>query len=327
MVVMSDFWSGRRVLVTGGSGFLGRVRGRGACRSPGPTWWRRASAEFDLTDPGQADAAVAGARADLVIHLAARVGGIGYNQAEPAPLYLANLADGHVRDRGRPPPRRRQDRAGRHGVLVPEVHAGAVRRGRACGTATRRRPTRRTASPRRPTSIHAQVNAAQYGQRFAYLIPTNLYGPGDKFHPQRLARHPRADQEVRRCGRRPDATRSRCGARAGPAASTSTSTTRPRRSSLAAEHARGHRADQPRHRPRGHDPRDGRDRSPRLVGFDGELRLGSDQARRPAPPPRRRLPGRAAARLASADALRRRACGATIDWYLAHRDEANRAPS
>ena len=31
--------------------------------------------------------------------------------------------------------------------------------------------------------VHAQVNAAQYGQRFAYLIPTNLYGPGDKFHP------------------------------------------------------------------------------------------------------------------------------------------------
>ena len=31
--------------------------------------------------------------------------------------------------------------------------------------------------------MHAQVNAAQYGQRFAYLIPTNLYGPGDKFHP------------------------------------------------------------------------------------------------------------------------------------------------
>src|SRR4029078_11970450 len=32
-------------------------------------------------------------------------------------------------------------------------------------------------------AIHAQVNAQQYGQRFAYLIPTNLYGPGDKFHP------------------------------------------------------------------------------------------------------------------------------------------------
>jgi GDP-L-fucose synthase len=30
--------------------------------------------------------------------------------------------------------------------------------------------------------IHAQVNAIQYGQKFAYLIPTNLYGPGDKFH-------------------------------------------------------------------------------------------------------------------------------------------------
>jgi len=31
--------------------------------------------------------------------------------------------------------------------------------------------------------VHAQVNEQQYGQRFAYVIPTNLYGPGDKFHP------------------------------------------------------------------------------------------------------------------------------------------------
>jgi GDP-L-fucose synthase len=30
--------------------------------------------------------------------------------------------------------------------------------------------------------IHAQVNEAQYGQHFAFVIPTNLYGPGDKFH-------------------------------------------------------------------------------------------------------------------------------------------------
>jgi GDP-L-fucose synthase len=30
--------------------------------------------------------------------------------------------------------------------------------------------------------IHAQVNEAQYGQQFAFVIPTNLYGPGDKFH-------------------------------------------------------------------------------------------------------------------------------------------------
>jgi GDP-L-fucose synthase len=31
--------------------------------------------------------------------------------------------------------------------------------------------------------VHAQVNARQYGQKFAFLIPTNLFGPGDKFHP------------------------------------------------------------------------------------------------------------------------------------------------
>ena len=30
--------------------------------------------------------------------------------------------------------------------------------------------------------VHAQVNEQQYGQQFAFVIPTNLYGPGDKFH-------------------------------------------------------------------------------------------------------------------------------------------------
>ena len=79
--------------------------------------------------------------------------------------------------------------------------------------------------------VHAQVNAAQYGQRFAYLIPTNLYGPGDKFHPSvshvipaLIKKCVEAVERRRRQGRG-------VGHRAGPAASTSTSTTPPRRSS------------------------------------------------------------------------------------------------
>ena len=63
------------------------------------------SAEYDLTVPGAAEALIADHRPTTIVHLAARVGGIGYNQAEPAPLYLANLLMGtHVIEAARHDP-------------------------------------------------------------------------------------------------------------------------------------------------------------------------------------------------------------------------------
>ena len=81
------FWAGRKVAVTGGTGFLGshlceRLSGLGAeARAFG-------SADFDLIDPGDAVAAIAGA--SVVFHLAANVGGIGFNQRNPGPLVRDN---------------------------------------------------------------------------------------------------------------------------------------------------------------------------------------------------------------------------------------------
>jgi GDP-L-fucose synthase len=86
-----DFWQGRNVVVTGGRGFLGRSL-------VGMLEERRAdisipsSAEFDLRDADAARRAVEGA--DIVIHLAARVGGIGFNLRNPAPLVYDNLMMG-----------------------------------------------------------------------------------------------------------------------------------------------------------------------------------------------------------------------------------------
>ena len=82
-VGMSDFWKSRPVLVTGGNGFLGRVVVR-LLRERGAEVVAPRKADFDLTVPGRADEMLAQHRPTHVIHLAARVGGIGYNQAAPA---------------------------------------------------------------------------------------------------------------------------------------------------------------------------------------------------------------------------------------------------
>ncbi len=80
-------WEGRETLVTGGGGFLGHatvalLKALGArVRAPG-------SREVDLRDPRATQAAVEGA--EIVIHLAANVGGIGYNLRNPAPLVYDN---------------------------------------------------------------------------------------------------------------------------------------------------------------------------------------------------------------------------------------------
>ncbi len=81
-------WAGRAVTVTGGAGFLGSAVVRDL-HALGAEVSIVRSADFDLRDTGAARAAVDGAR--TVIHLAANVGGIGFNRANPAPLVYDNL--------------------------------------------------------------------------------------------------------------------------------------------------------------------------------------------------------------------------------------------
>ncbi len=176
---MTSFWSGRRVLVTGGSGFLGRavcakLRARGA-DVVAPT-----HARVDLTRQAAVDTLMAEVKPDQLIHLAARVGGIGYNQVAPAELYLDNLLMGTY-----------LIESARHHDVRKTVLVGTV-----CSypkfTPVPFRETalwdgypEETNAPygiaKKALLIHAQVNRAQYGQESIFLIPTNLYGPGDSF--------------------------------------------------------------------------------------------------------------------------------------------------
>jgi GDP-L-fucose synthase len=179
---MANFWADRRVLVTGGAGFLGRavvarLEAAGATSIVVPR-----SVDVDLRDRSATADLFAGARPDLVIHLAARVGGIGYNQVHPAELYLDNLLMGTY--------------------VVEEARAHDVAKTVLVGTVCsypKEPPVpfheeslwggypEETNAPygiaKLAQLVHARTAREQYGQNVTYLIPTNLYGPGDKFHP------------------------------------------------------------------------------------------------------------------------------------------------
>ncbi len=320
MPASGDFWADRRVVVTGGSGFLGRqvvaqLAGRGAdVVAP-----RRA--EYDLTAPGAAEALLADHQPATLIHLAARVGGIGFNQAEPASLYLANLVMGtHVIE------------AARHAPSVDKtVLVGTVCSYPKFTPVPFREESLWDGYPEETNApyglakkahlVHAQVNAEQYGQRFAYLIPTNLYGPGDKFHPRVSHVIPAL---IKKCVEAVET---------GEQKVEVWGTGRASREYLyvddAAEAivlaAEAHDGTEPINLGTDHEItiRETAETIARLVGFDGEL---SWDPSKPDGQPRRRVDASRAeqflgwrARTSFEDGLR-----ATIDWYLANRAEAER---
>src|SRR3954466_1532558 len=85
------FWSGRSVAVTGGGGFLGRPT-VAQLEELGAEVRAIRSADYDLRDRAACFDALEGAQ--VVLHLAANVGGIGYNRRNPGPLAHDNLAMG-----------------------------------------------------------------------------------------------------------------------------------------------------------------------------------------------------------------------------------------
>jgi GDP-L-fucose synthase len=87
----SSFWPGKAVAVTGGAGFLGKAVMRRLEEAGAQTRVIR-SAEHDLRDRAACFEALDGA--EIVLHLAANVGGIGYNRRNPGPLAYDNLAMG-----------------------------------------------------------------------------------------------------------------------------------------------------------------------------------------------------------------------------------------
>jgi GDP-L-fucose synthase len=172
----------QRIAVTGGSGFLGshvveELRRRGAREIFVPR-----KKDYDLVDRAESRRMLADARPDLVLHLAARVGGIGANRENPGSFFYDNLMMGVQ--------------------LLEECRLASVRKVVTVGTICsypKLTPVpfredelwsgypEETNAPyglaKKMLLVQGQAYRQQYGMDVVHLLPVNLYGPRDNFDP------------------------------------------------------------------------------------------------------------------------------------------------
>jgi GDP-L-fucose synthase len=181
----AGFFAGKKILVTGGAGFLGqsviRILLEKGVR-PKDIFVPR-SDEYDLRFQVACAKVVTGQ--DIVIHLAANAGGIGWNWAHPGALFYDNIAMG--------------------ALLMEEARVAGVEKFVQIGTVCSypfqppRIPFReddlwegypeRTNAPygiaKKALMVMGQAYREEYGFGVIYLLPVNLYGPGDHFEPEK----------------------------------------------------------------------------------------------------------------------------------------------
>lgn len=173
------FWREKRVTVTGGAGFLGTYVVEGLKDQGAKHVFVPRSREYDLRDLDAIKHMLADSRPNIVIHLAARVGGIGANRNNPAEFFYDNLM-----------------------MSVPLLHEcwkAGIEKFVAVGTVCaypKFTPVpfseddlwngypEETNAPyglaKKMLLVQAQAYRQQYGFNSIFLLPTNLYGPGDK---------------------------------------------------------------------------------------------------------------------------------------------------
>jgi GDP-L-fucose synthase len=178
-----DFWKNNRVTVTGGAGFLGsyvasQLKKRG-CRNIFIPHIK----EYDLVTMDAVKRLYSDAKPDIVIHLAAVVGGIDANQANPGKYFYDNLIMGV-----------QMMEIGRQRGIEKFVALGTI----CCYPKYTPVPFKEedlwngypeeTNAPyglaKKMLLVQSQAYRQQYGFNSIFLMPVNLYGPGDNFDPK-----------------------------------------------------------------------------------------------------------------------------------------------
>jgi GDP-L-fucose synthase len=176
------FWEGKQVLITGGAGFLGSaVQKELAARGvEGSQIFVPRSRELDLRRQENCAEAVRGQ--DIVLHLAARVGGIGFNQDYPGVLFYDNAVMGI----------QLIEAARQEGVEKCVIIGTVCAYPKFTPVPFREEDLwngypEETNAPygiaKKALLVQAQAYRQQYGLNAIYLLPVNLYGPRDNFDP------------------------------------------------------------------------------------------------------------------------------------------------
>ncbi len=180
---MEGFWSGKKVTVTGGAGFLGQHLVK-RLQSFGAEVFVPRQRDYNLTTLDACLRCLLEHPCDVLFHAAAYYGGIGINQTQPATLYYSNLVMG--------------------ANLMEAARLADIRKFVAIGTACsypgylegHLKESDLWAGPchasvvnygltKKMMAVQAQAYKRQYGLDSIHLILTNLYGPGDSYNPDR----------------------------------------------------------------------------------------------------------------------------------------------
>ncbi len=176
-----NFWTDKRVVVTGGDGFLGRhLMSQIKSKHPKSIFIPKLP-EYDLRKY-ECCLKVA-KKGDIIIHLAANVGGIGYNRKFPATLFDDNILMGTY-----------MMMAAKEAKVEKYVALGTICAYPKFTPIPFREKDLWMGYPEETNApyglakkmqlVQAQAYRQQYGFNAIFLLPVNLYGPGDKFNPE-----------------------------------------------------------------------------------------------------------------------------------------------
>ena len=170
-----------RVLVTGGGGFVG-ARLAERLRADGNDVVVARRRDYDLTSMEETARLFDDAEPELVFHLAAEVGGIGANRANPGRYWYANLMMGaHVLEQARIHSTPKLVIAGT--VCAYPKHTPVPFHEDDLWNGYPEETNAPYGVAKKAILVGAQAYRAQYGVNAVFLLPANLYGPGDNFHP------------------------------------------------------------------------------------------------------------------------------------------------